>query len=185
VTSRRGLALLLLCAVARASIAAADEGAVDAGSFPGPVTDAGQPPAQGQDAGVAAASPAPAAPTAQRADLIPSTAAERATPRSSGLREVPVLAWICGGVAAALLGVGIGFGVAASDIEHRAGSNLSASGVDLSLTRKTALAGQMDANVANGLFIGAGVVALVGLALVAFSPEPASRWQAPNPAPSP
>jgi hypothetical protein len=52
-------------------------------------------------------------------------------------------------------------------------------GVDLGLTRRTALAGQEDANIANGLFIGAGVVAVAGLLLAAFSPEPAAKEGSP------
>jgi hypothetical protein len=87
------------------------------------------------------------------------------------------MTWVCGGLAAALLGVGLGFGISAANIDHRAGVSLSPTGVDLGLTRRTVLAGQTDATVANGLFIGAGVVALVGLALAAFAPEPAARWQ--------
>jgi hypothetical protein len=80
-------------------------------------------------------------------------------------------------LAATLFGVALGFGISAANIDHRAGVNLSPLGVDLGLTRRTVLAGQTEATVANGLFVGAGVVALVGLAFAAFSPEPAARWQ--------
>jgi hypothetical protein len=111
--------------------------------------------------------------------LVPSTAQAQERPRSP-LSEVPIVSWVCGGLAASLFGVALGFGISAADIDHRAGVNLSSMGVDLGLTRKTVLAGQTDATVANGLFIGAGVVALVGLAFAAFSPEPAARWQVPS-----
>jgi hypothetical protein len=88
--------------------------------------------------------------------------------------DIPVVTWVAGGLAAGALGTGLGFGVAANDIDHRAGLSVSASGVDLELTRATVLAGQRDAQIANGLFIGAGIAALVGLAFAAFAPEPVS-----------
>jgi hypothetical protein len=87
--------------------------------------------------------------------------------------DIPLATWIAGGVAAGAFGTGLGFGIAANDIDHRAGLSVSQSGVDLGLTRSTALAGQRDAAIANGLFIGAGVAALVALAFAAFEPESA------------
>jgi hypothetical protein len=108
--------------------------------------------------------------------LVPSTAEARETTHPNPLLEVPVVTWICGGLAAALFGVALGFGVSAANIDHRAGINL---------TRRTALAGQTDATIANGLFIGAGVAAVVGLAFAAFSPEPAARWSPPSTGHSP
>jgi hypothetical protein len=154
---RRGLAILMVVSVSRSSFALAQ---------PNPALP---------DAGLAAEQP-------QSLPLVPSTAQAREVPRNP-LSEVPVVTWVCGGLAAALFGVAIGFGASAADIDHRAGVNISPMGVDLGLTRKTALAGRTDATVANGLFIGAGVVALVGLAFAAFNPEPASRWQAPGNSP--
>ena len=161
---RRGLAILMVVSVSRSSLALAQLNP----ALPAVGSDAG--PDASLDGGVR--------------PLVPSTAQSREAPRSP-LSEVPVVTWVCGGLAAALFGVALGFGVSAADIDHRAGVNLSPMGVDLGLTRKTALAGQTDATVANGLFIGAGVVALVGLAFAAFSPEPAARWQAPSTGASP
>lgn len=179
-TLRRGLAILLLVSVARSSLAAGQDQAPDGGQLP----------AQASDGGAAVGPPAAPLPEAARPlaqeprSLVPSTEQASEAPPSV-LREVPVATWVCAGFAAALFGVALGFGVTANDIDHRAGVNVSPSGVDLGLTRRTALAGQTDANVANGLFVAAGVVALVGLAFAAFSPEPASRWEAPIPAKSP
>ena len=164
VTLRRGLAILMVVSVLRSSLALAQQ----TPALPAVGSDAG--PDAGVDGGVG--------------PLVPSTAQSRETPRNP-LSEVPVVTWVCGGLAAALFGVALGFGASAADIDHRAGVNLSPMGVDLGLTRKTALAGQTDATIANGLFIGAGVVALVGLAFAAFSPEPAARWQAPSTGSSP
>lgn len=178
VTVRRELAILLVVSLLRPSIGIAQ---------PNP----GEPSAP-VDAGVSAppgtSSIAPessAAPQNSARVLVPSTAEARETTHPNPLLEVPVVTWICGGLAAALFGVALGFGVSAANIDHRAGINLSPSGVDLGLTRRTALAGQTDATIANGLFIGAGVAAVVGLAFAAFSPEPAVRWSPPSTGHSP
>ena len=169
---RRGLAMLLVVAIGASPVAFAQPGPGDASAQ----ADAGTSPPSG--ASLSPAPPPGAAPVGA-APLVPSTAHERESVHTNPLREVPIATWICGGVAAALLGVGLGFGISAANIDHRAGVSLSPTGVDLGLTRRTVLAGQTDAVVANGLFVGAGVVALVGLAFAAFAPEPASRWQTP------
>ncbi len=174
---RRALAILMVVSFARSSLALGQappsplSAGVDGGMSPSSqTTSIALPPAGDQ--------PSPVPP------LVPSTAQAQEKPRSP-LSEVPIVTWVCGGLAAALFGVALGFGVSAADIDHRAGVNLGPQGVDLGLTRKTALAGQTDATAANGLFIGAGVVALVGLAFAAFSPEPAARWQAASSGTSP
>jgi hypothetical protein len=177
---RRALAISLLVSFGGTSVAGAQEAFADGGV-----------PSDGGVSGTApVASPAPAAPAVAPPlpgpSLVPSTQETRMVAAGpSPLAEVPVATWICAGVAAALLGVGLGFGVSAGNIDHRAGVTVSASGVDQGLTRSTALAGQTDATVANGFFIGAGVVALVGLAFAAFAPEPTSRWNTPNPVKAP
>jgi hypothetical protein len=96
---------------------------------------------------------------------------------------VPWPTWIAGGVAAGLFGVGLGFGVAAGNIDHMAGVNVSPSGVDLGLTRGTAVAGRTDATVGNVLMVSAGVVTLVGLAFAALAPDPHANDPQPAPAP--
>ena len=96
---------------------------------------------------------------------------------------VPWPTWIAGGVAAGLFGVGLGFGIEAGNIDHLAGVNVSPSGVDLGLTRATAVAGRTDATVGNVLMISAGVVTLVGLAFAALAPDPHANDPQPAPAP--
>ena len=89
----------------------------------------------------------------------------------AGWLGLPPPTWISGGVAAASFGVGLGFGVAAGNIDHRAGVTYGASGVDLGLTRAQALAGRGDATTANVLLVISGVAALAALGFAAFAPE--------------
>jgi PEGA domain len=86
--------------------------------------------------------------------------------------DVPWPTWVAGGVAAGLFGVGLGFGVAAGNIDHLAGVDIAPSGVDLGLTRATALAGQQDATIANVLLVSAGLATLVVLGFAVLAPDP-------------
>jgi hypothetical protein len=94
--------------------------------------------------------------------------------------DVPVASAILAGTAAVLFGVGLGFGVSANDIEHRAGVTVSSGGVDLGLTRAQALQGKQDAHIANGLYIGAGVALVTAVVLAVVLPHHPS---APPPGP--
>jgi PEGA domain len=105
--------------------------------------------------------------------------------------DIPLATAILAGTAAVLLGVGLGFGVAANDIQHQAGVNVSPSGVDLDLTRAEALQGKQYAYIANGMYIGAAaaltaaiVVALVTPRRVSDPAVKAPEASAPGGAPS-
>jgi hypothetical protein len=81
--------------------------------------------------------------------------------------EVPLATAILAGTSAVLFGVGLGFGVAANNIQHQAGVDVSNSGVDLGITRAEAIQGKHYANTANVLYVGA-AAALVSAVIVAI-----------------
>jgi hypothetical protein len=85
--------------------------------------------------------------------------------------DVPLASAILAGGAAALFGVGLGFGIAANDVQHQAGGNVSSSGVDLGLTRAQAVQGKQYAITANTLYVGA-AVALTAAVIVAVVQPP-------------
>ena len=176
-TLRRALAILLVVTVVQVSPAAAQTASTSQIRTRSMMRGGCGPRRPGRTN--ALAPEAAAAPSEIRAaSLVPSTSESLETPLSSThpLLEVPVVTWLCGGLAAALFGVALGFGISAANIDHRAGIDLSPMGVDLGLTRRTVLAGQTDATIANGLFIGAGVVAVIGFGLrrlQLLSPPPA------------
>jgi hypothetical protein len=120
---------------------------------------------------VAAEPPPPAVLASSSAPVVATTAPTRSWTAHPWL-DVPWPSWIAGGIAAGLFGVGLGFGIAASNIDHLAGVDVAPSGVDMGLTRATALAGQQDALIANILLISAGVVAIAGLGFAALAPDP-------------
>jgi hypothetical protein len=80
--------------------------------------------------------------------------------------DVPVATAILAGTSAVLFGVGLGFGLAANNIQHQAGVNVSPSGVDLGITQAEAVQGKQYAQIANGFYIGA-AAALVAAVVVA------------------
>jgi hypothetical protein len=92
--------------------------------------------------------------------------------------DVPLATTILAGTAAALFGVGLGFGIAANDVQHQAGVNVSPRGVDLGLTRAQALQGKQYAQIANGFYIGASVALVTAVVLAVVLPH-----HHPEPAP--
>ena len=85
--------------------------------------------------------------------------------------DVPLASGLLAGSAALLFGVGLGFGIAANDISHQAGVNVSVSGVDLGLTRAQALQGKQYATIANSFYIGAGVVLASAVVVAVVTPQ--------------
>jgi hypothetical protein len=80
--------------------------------------------------------------------------------------DVPLASAILVGSSAVLFGVALGFGVAANDVQHQAGNNVTAAGVDLGITRAQAIQGKQYATTANALYAGA-AAALVAAVIVA------------------
>ncbi len=96
--------------------------------------------------------------------------------------QVPLATVLLSGTAAVLFGVGLGFGIAANDVQHQVGVNVSASGVDLGLTRAQALQGKQDAMIANGFYIGASAALVAAIVVAIVAPHP--RTETPPPAAS-
>ena len=89
--------------------------------------------------------------------------------------DVPLASVILAGTAAAVFGVALGFGIAANDVQHQAGVNISSSGVDLGVTRAQALQGKQYAIIANSLYAGAAAVLVAAVVVAIVQPHPASE----------
>jgi hypothetical protein len=89
--------------------------------------------------------------------------------------DVPLASVILAGTAAALFGVGLGFGIAANDVQHQAGVDISSSGVDLGVTRAQALQGKQYATIANSFYAGAAAVLVAAVVVAIVQPHHASE----------
>jgi hypothetical protein len=102
---------------------------------------------------------------------------EAATAKKEGAPEekhgglsLPVGTWVTLAVSAAAFGTGLYFGVEANNFDHMAGQ-YDTDGVDRGLTRSQAVQGQTDGQVANYLFLGAGVVLVAAIVIAIVTPS--------------
>ncbi len=84
--------------------------------------------------------------------------------------SLPVGTWVTLAASAAAFGTGLYFGVEANNFDHQAGQ-FDANGVDQGLTRAQAVQGQTDGQVANYLFLGAGVVLVAAIVIAIVTPS--------------
>jgi hypothetical protein len=106
-----------------------------------------------------------------RVSLLLSPTPPKGQPLLGNGLDVPLASAVLAGTAAVLFGVGLGFGISANDVEHRAGVTVSSGGVDLGLTRAQVLQGKQDAHIANGLYVGAGVALVTAVVLAVVLPH--------------
>ena len=95
---------------------------------------------------------------------------EGAAEEKHGGLSLPVGTWVTLAVSAAAFGTGLYFGVEANNFDHMAGQ-FDANGVDRGLTRAQAVQGQTDGQVANYLFLGAGVVLVAAIVIAIVTPS--------------